>query len=303
MLKDRLRTSAILIAVIAFLLWIDQGVLPAQWTGGAALPILVFFAAGTAWDICSMLTASERPVHRRTVTTLTAITAASVSLPTLWPNYPDNCPIGTLGWPLLVGLFGAFLLLLVEMWLHARRQDEAGQDAENTASGIDAAFRGGFVLLYVAIPIALLFALRQLVEPAWGLPAVMTLIITTKSADAGAYFAGKSLGRTKLVPRLSPGKTWEGLAGGVVVSTAAAAASLAFLFPAGTAPALAWALLLGPVLTIAGLVGDLAESLVKRQCGAKDSGDWLPGLGGVWDVTDSLLAAAAPGYLIFAAAS
>ena len=57
--------------------------------------------------------------------------------------------------------------------------------------------------------------------------------------------------------------------------------------------------MLGPILTLAGLAGDLAESLVKRACGAKDSGNWLPGLGGVWDVTDSLIAAVMPAFLCF----
>jgi len=61
------------------------------------------------------------------------------------------------------------------------------------------------------------------------------------------------------------------------------------------------AVLLGPSLTIAGLIGDLGESMIKRECGVKDSGSWLPGLGGMWDVSDSLLAAALPGYLCFVA--
>ena len=145
---------------------------------------------------------------------------------------------------------------------------------------------------------------------------MLTLIAVTKSADAGAYFSGKSLGRNKLVPRLSPKKTWEGLLGGIVMATVVAYVCLRWLFPAvagganppGTVASVSWltgpiggALLLGPLLAIGGLVGDLAESLIKRDAGAKDSGDLLPGLGGVWDVTDSLIAAALPAYLAFAA--
>jgi phosphatidate cytidylyltransferase len=138
-------------------------------------------------------------------------------------------------------------------------------------------------------------------------------MLVTKSADAGAYFTGKTLGRHKLIPRLSPGKTWEGAIGGIVTSTLVALACLTWLFPEssnapGSAPSIAllasplWgALLLGPLLSLSGMVGDLAESLVKRDAGAKDSGDWLPGLGGVWDVTDSLIAAAMPAFLCFSA--
>ena len=150
----------------------------------------------------------------------------------------------------------------------------------------------------------------------WGLWALLTTVAVTKSADAGAYFAGKSFGRNKLIPRLSPGKTQEGAIGGIVTATIVAFVCLSQLFPGGdtgaqvstftpSIPAFAdplWgALLLGPLLATAGMVGDLAESLVKRDSGAKDSGDWLPGLGGVWDVTDSLIGAILPAFLCFAA--
>jgi phosphatidate cytidylyltransferase len=174
----------------------------------------------------------------------------------------------------------------------------------------------------------LLVALRGLGEGGWGLAAVLTTVLVTKGADTGAYFIGRALGRRKLVPRLSPGKTWEGAIGGIAAATLAAWICLQWLFPAvlsgaesamaavaaedtletvssdepGRGPALWWAVVLGPALALAGMVGDLAESLVKRSTGVKDSGDWLPGLGGMWDVTDSLIAAVAPAFLCFAAA-
>ena len=104
--------------------------------------------------------------------------------------------------------------------------------------------------------------------------------------------------------------------GGILTATIVAFVCLQWLFPwiAGgsvgpvTVPSVPgidqplWgALVLGPLLAVAGMVGDLAESLVKRDTGAKDSGTWLPGLGGVWDVTDSLIAAVMPAFLCFAA--
>ncbi|WP_040770873.1 phosphatidate cytidylyltransferase, partial [Novipirellula maiorica] len=143
----------------------------------------------------------------------------------------------------------------------------------------------------------------------WGLAALITMIAVTKSTDAGAYFVGRAVGRHKLIPRLSPGKTWEGAVGGMLTSTIVAFACLHWLFPA-MAPTtnaitliqcIIGAIVLGPVLAIAGMLGDLAESLVKRDAGVKDSGSWLPGLGGVWDVTDSLIAAVMPAFLCFAA--
>ncbi|WP_236624889.1 phosphatidate cytidylyltransferase [Rhodopirellula sp. SWK7] len=170
-----------------------------------------------------------------------------------------------------------------------------------------------FTATYVGLPMSLLVVLRGLGADDvsatgasnWGLAALLSMIAITKSTDAGAYFTGKSIGRRKLIPRLSPGKTWEGSIGGVVVATLVAAACIAFLFPAisgpDSAPPLGLALVLGPLLAICGMVGDLAESLVKRACGAKDSGNLLPGLGGVWDVTDSLIFASLPAFLCFAA--
>jgi phosphatidate cytidylyltransferase len=126
------------------------------------------------------------------------------------------------------------------------------------------------------------------------------VVWVTKMADAGAYFSGKRFGRTKLSPVVSPGKTVEGLIGGFGASLVAAYLAYKMIFPAlGIAGG---ATLWGPALmaglfTAGGLVGDLTESMVKRTVGAKDSGGQLPGLGGVWDVTDSLLPATVLGYL------
>ena len=150
----------------------------------------------------------------------------------------------------------------------------------------------------------------------WGLAALLTTIAVTKSTDSGAYFTGKAIGKHKLIPRLSPGKTWEGSIGGVLTAIGVAYACLRWLFPAiagdslppSAAPSipllstpLIGAIVLGGLLAVSGMLGDLAESLVKRECGAKDSGHLLPGLGGVWDVTDSLIVAAIPAYLCFSA--
>ena len=119
-------------------------------------------------------------------------------------------------------------------------------------------------------------------------------VLTVKSCDIGAYFTGLSIGRRKLVPWLSPKKTWEGLVGGVTTSTLVgwglATWSGSLADPADhLAPAAGAAL--GAALGVMGQAGDLAESLLKRVSGAKDSGRTLPGLGGIFDVMDSLLPA------------
>ncbi len=118
---------------------------------------------------------------------------------------------------------------------------------------------------------------------------VLYFIVVTKFSDLGAYCTGSLLGRHKLIPRISPGKTWEGLAGAVVISTLA---SIIFAHLAG--PRLAGmnrthALILGVIMSIAAVIGDLIESIFKREAGVKDSGKFFPGIGGILDLLDSLL--------------
>lgn len=106
------------------------------------------------------------------------------------------------------------------------------------------------------------------------------------AADTGAYFAGRALGRHKLAPVLSPGKTWEGAVGGVL-SALVFAAAWGYALPAHT-PALHWYVAAG-VAAGFGLLGDLVESLLKRSFQAKDSSNLIPGHGGVLDRFDSVL--------------
>ena len=115
---------------------------------------------------------------------------------------------------------------------------------------------------------------------------MLFLLAATWLGDTGAYFAGRFFGRTKLFERISPKKTWEGAIGGLVVSSLGAAAiARATGLPFG----LLEAILLAAVLDIAGVVGDLAESMLKRAWGVKDSGWIMPGHGGILDRIDSLL--------------
>lgn len=121
-------------------------------------------------------------------------------------------------------------------------------------------------------------------------PALLLLLfVLTWAADTGAYFSGRFLGRHKLAPRVSPGKTWEGAAGGVALATVAAALGGWWLGDGGT-PA-AWALL-GAVVAAISILGDLTISMFKRSAGLKDAGHLFPGHGGILDRLDSLLAAA-----------
>ncbi len=118
---------------------------------------------------------------------------------------------------------------------------------------------------------------------------VLYFLIVTKFSDMGAYAVGSLIGKHKMIPRISPGKTWEGFGGAIVVSTGA---SLVFVNLFGAhmyGMNTLHAIILGVVLSSTAVIGDLIESLFKREAGVKDSGSFFPGIGGILDLLDSLL--------------
>jgi len=105
-------------------------------------------------------------------------------------------------------------------------------------------------------------------------------------SDTGAYYTGRAFGKHKLAPAVSPGKTWEGAAGGMAASLVMAALAHYWFFPELSLPA---ALALAALMNVLGVVGDLTESALKRGANAKDAAQILPGHGGLFDRLDSLL--------------
>ncbi len=118
---------------------------------------------------------------------------------------------------------------------------------------------------------------------------LLWLLAVTKFSDMGAYIVGSMIGRHKMIPHVSPGKTWEGF-GGALLFAQLAACGLYALFPEHLSFFKAWGhvILLGVLLCILAVIGDLAESVLKRAINAKDSGNMLPGIGGSLDLIDSL---------------
>lgn len=173
-----------------------------------------------------------------------------------------------------------------------------------------AAAAGG-ALLGVAY-LGMMFGFMVLVRREWSAWVLLWMIAATKASDIGAYFVGRSIGRHKLIPWLSPGKTWEGLAGGVLfsalVSGLLASISNAFEIAGiyqGTGADrqfvphqfdLAAAVGSGLVFGLLGQFGDLTASLFKRDAGIKDSGATIPGFGGILDVVDSPIVVAPFAY-------
>jgi phosphatidate cytidylyltransferase len=125
---------------------------------------------------------------------------------------------------------------------------------------------------------------------------VLCTLFAVVLSDTGGYASGVFLGRHKMAPSISPGKTWEGFAGSISASAIGSALLLYFLLGI---PAY-WGLLFGAVISIVAVVGDLAESMLKRDLGVKDMSNLLPGHGGVMDRLDSILFAVPTAYLLFA---
>ena len=294
MLRWRLLSATLLIAPLLGLMVADFGCnfgVPGIWLAPLALLI-------TAAAVAEMLALFQSQGLRPPFWTVHAgaqLVAAAGMVPLLWnlsgSPYPDDFVIGRLGWPFLAVSLACALIFSAEM----TRFRQPGQSMVNVALGT-------LTVVYIAVPITFLAALRIHHDNRWGMVALVSMVFVVKMSDAGAYFSGRGLGRRKLAPLISPKKTRTGFVGGLLT-----AACASWLFFQGIAPAIVGAearqtgllesLLYGLLIGSAGVVGDLSESLLKRDMQCKDSGASLPGLGGALDVLDSLLFAAPAAYL------
>jgi phosphatidate cytidylyltransferase len=141
-------------------------------------------------------------------------------------------------------------------------------------------------VLYVVFLGGHLVAVRTGFEQTLSAHLLSFFFLVLMGADTGAYYVGRAIGKHKLAPKISPGKTWEGVVGGVVAALVLATAAHFWFFK--ELP-LKWALPLAGVMTVLGILGDLTESALKRGAGAKDAAKILPGHGGALDRLDSLL--------------
>jgi phosphatidate cytidylyltransferase len=138
-------------------------------------------------------------------------------------------------------------------------------------------------VLYIGLTLSYLLQIRRLPE---GTLLIFFLFFVTWAGDTGAYILGKSIGRHALAPVISPKKTYEGLAGGLALACVTALVARGWFLPAFS---FMDCIALAVMLTVVGLIGDLAESAIKRSAGFKDSGALIPGHGGMLDRLDSLL--------------
>jgi len=204
------------------------------------------------------------------------------------PYVCEKCCAGILGekssglmWPLAALGVALVAVFLAEM----RRYEKPGGVTANVAAAV-------LGLVYVGVMLVFVIQLRLL----WGVGALASLVVVVKACDTGAYTVGRLIGRHKMAPVLSPGKTIEGAIGGLSFACIGSCATFAYL-QQGSWPG--W-IAFGLVVGLAGMLGDLAESLIKRDVGVKDSSLWLPGFGGVLDILDSVLLAAPLAWLCWA---
>ena len=253
--------------------------LPTIWTW----PLLVGIAALAQFEFYSMVNAAGIPTFRFLGvilgTILISTTFCGISIPDSWAT-------------LYFWEQAVLFLTLIAVFLRQFPQKHNPKPLETIACTL-------FGVWYV--PFLLNFFTRLAFE--WdqsptgsclgptGRLLLLYCVIVVKSSDVGAFLVGRTFGRHKLFPRLSPAKTYEGLAGGILFSVLV---SLGFWYATGGAlgrvPLTFYdAIWLGALLAVSGTVGDLFESLVKRAASIKDSGRTVPGMGGLLDVLDSLL--------------
>ena len=295
MLRLRLLSAAVILLVLFALVWLDYQRTYVRVEGVWLLPIFVVITVLATEEVLSLLAAKGwRPVAwplyaGNVLLSLAACGPIWVKLLALDTSrglaHELVQPLGQLGLPLLVlGLWSA-VVFAAEM----QRYQKPGKSALQLAQGM-------FTLMYVGMLFGFVAALRLLHSHEWGLLALLSFLIVVKGADTGAYFTGRALGRHKMTPILSPKKTIEGAVGGIVAACGASWGVFYFAGPflVGSSfvmpSAMGW-LTYGLVIAAAGMIGDLAESLLKRDMERKDSSTWLPGLGGVLDIIDAMLVA------------
>ena len=282
-MRTRVLFGPILIALMVLGVWADEAVDRTAWPewlplsgGRETLPpgVVVFLVVvPISWQAARELAAMLRAkgiAARQRVTSTAAIIGLLVS---------GLVPSGIRGEQAAAGISSAAIIVLVGSLLFYSR----GRKIE----GVLAAAAGTLLaFVYLGLMFGFVLVLRR-EHTAW---VLLWVLVTTKSCDIGAYFTGSAIGRHKLIEWLSPKKTWEGLAGGVLTSAAVGAAGAWLLNRLGQpGPSASAGIWLGAVFGVVGQLGDLLASLFKRDARQKDAGDVLPGFGGVIDVLDSPL--------------
>lgn len=284
MLKQRLILGALMTVALVVLIWCDDRLArdANRQSGDVVFAVLILLVGFAGYELRSLFKAGGYPAGDL----WTAVICLGVlCIPkAVVLDESSQSPQATADYKLTllllaVGLIGSFVSLLRH------------KKAEGAIGSLSASV---FIILYMGLLPS--FILRIAVwTPTGGAWLLLYFIGTVKICDIGAYFSGRFLGRRKLIEWLSPGKTVEGMAGGIAASLVVALAVPALVRLLGPAtladmfPGWQTAALFGFLMAIFGQAGDLMASIIKREAGAKDSARAVPGFGGVLDILDSLL--------------
>jgi len=301
-LRNRLTFGPLMLGALFLLLWIDSAA--EEWTrpfmegvarraghhyngfgmGGIGLMVILLALLPIATDELATLFTAERVRPYRFIA---AVGSGALMIHAFATQFYKFQPIAasTL----------AFIIVFVMLLAALRRawERETQQAIVRMAGTVLATlYLGGLAWFLMAIRV------KHSTRFNGSTTVILMILLVVKSTDIGAYFGGRALGRHKLIPWLSPGKTWEGLLCGVVTAALVSWACAQFVRYVDRLP---WwtAMLFGLIIGFLGQIGDLLESLMKRDAEVKDSGRLIPGFGGVLDVIDSPLFAAPFAYLFF----
>ncbi len=227
---------------------------------------LMLLTAHELWRLCIAATYKSSIV-------ITLLTAVAAFAGVRWSSLPILMPAMSLA-----------LLITLGLQLTNAGKRRFGDWAVSFAGG-----------LYIGWTCGLIAALRESENGAWWL---LLTLVTVWLADSGAYAFGRLLGKHKLAPAISPSKTWEGYIGGALTALAGGAL-VGWVGPLGLLSGIA----VGGLVGLFAVMGDLTESLIKREAKAKNSGSLIPGHGGVFDRVDSLLWAAAIAFMVYSVIS
>ena len=286
MLGWRLGISAILVPSLLGLFYLDS-------QQGELAPILFVMCIGlvlrSAWELVEMLTVRAMKPSFKVTAPLCVLSVVAA----WW--HPFGLADGVDG--SLVAILTVFAgSVLVLFMAGAARYTGPGTNMETLGAEL-------IVVSYVGVLLAVTAQLRWVAGASAGYFLLGSVIVSAKAGDIMAYTFGRLFGKKKMAPVLSPGKTWAGFVGAIVGSGAAGAVWLHF------APAMFAdvepvvnpfvAVFYGSVLGLVGLIGDLCESLIKRDCEKKDASNLMPGFGGLLDLLDSVLFAGPVALLLW----
>ena len=278
MLRYRIPSAIVMVGGLVLLMWLDTlAAARLNLPPGTLLLLMLLlpFVVLAAFELEPILRGVARPGETAWIALGALSGLGVVALPILTDHLGADAPV-------LIMAAALTLLPVLAGWgliLTGRRRA--------SATGVVArALSLGLGFLFLGLPAGAWLGVRWLE----GAAVLVGAVAVVKVCDIGAYFTGRSIGRHKWIPWLSPGKTWEGLLGGVLTSAGIALLAVTLLEPAALRGWPAWAVAVaGGLLGLAGQLGDLFASALKRDAGVKDFASTIPGFGGVMDVADSLL--------------